>query len=153
MGYESPKPSATPLVATPGHITPQQTSPSSAGAAAATRRDVPVQIDMTKGPPSICPSLILPTTEARFVIAMDSLRPGSGQVDILGTSGRKLLHATITRQPDGRQLLAVASVGCQEDPRCIIHGAAAGSAKMEVSSRRGKPYGMLEPNNATLTLT
>lgn len=88
------------------------------------------------------------------MIAMDSLRPGSGQIDILGTSGRKLLHATITQQPDGRHVLALASVGCQEDPRCIIHGPAAGSTKMEVSGRQGEPYGMLEPDsNATLILT
>jgi len=156
--YESARPSATPLAASPPghhtpHITPRPTLPPTAGAAATGRREVPAHIDMTNGPPSICPSLILPNTEARFVIAMDSLRPGSGQIDILGTSGRKLLHATITQQPDGRQVLALASVGCQEDPRCIIHGPAADSVKMEVSGRQGSLYGWLEPDNTTLILT
>jgi len=155
--YDTGRPSATPLAATPGHqtpthITPRPTLPPTAGAAA-TKRELPAQVDMTNGPPSICPSLILPNTEARFVIAMDSLRPGSGQIDILGTSGRKLLHATITQQPDGRHVFALASVGCQEDPRCIIHGPAAGSVKMEVSGRQGQPYGMLEPDNSTAILS
>jgi len=161
--YDSGRPSATPLAGSPWHqtphITPRPILPPTAGAAAAARQEVarhevPVQMDMTNGPPSICPSLILPNTEARFVIAMDSLRLSSAcQIDILGTSGRKLLHAAITLQPDGRHVLALASVGCQEDPRCIIHGPAAGSAKMEVSGRQGQPYGMLEPENAGVILT
>mmetsp|Transcript_4805 Transcript_4805/g.8721 ORF Transcript_4805/g.8721 Transcript_4805/m.8721 type:complete len:468 (+) Transcript_4805:114-1517(+) len=115
-------------------------------------------------PPPICPSLILPHTEARFMIAMDSLkRLSTGSVDILGTSGRKLLHAAVSETPDNRRCLAVASCGCEDDPRtCILTPSTAVSSStgegqsqdLEVYGKSGSFYGRIESqsgsNNAVL---
>mmetsp|Transcript_51596 Transcript_51596/g.122776 ORF Transcript_51596/g.122776 Transcript_51596/m.122776 type:complete len:425 (+) Transcript_51596:139-1413(+) len=99
------------------------------------------------GPPPICPSLILPHTEARFQIALPSLRGSTGQVDILGTSGRKLLHATAAPKDDRRMQLAVASIGCEDDPRTVIIADMLPTPDnpdiMEVYSRGGELYGSL----------
>jgi len=114
-------------------------------------------VDASGGPPAICPSLILPNTEARFMISMEQLVPSSGSmsINILGTSGRKLLHASVDNASDGRRMLAIASVGCEDDPRCLINRPPPESSMphLEVQGRYGKPYGKLEmlpPNRAIL---
>mmetsp|Transcript_151932 Transcript_151932/g.290782 ORF Transcript_151932/g.290782 Transcript_151932/m.290782 type:complete len:511 (+) Transcript_151932:3-1535(+) len=72
-------------------------------------------------PPPICPSLILPHTEARFMVPMEQMKVvGPGVLDINGTSGRKLLHATVSDTGDGRRCLSVASCGCEDDPRVTV---------------------------------
>jgi hypothetical protein len=112
------------------------------------------------GPPSICPSLILPHTEARFMIPIESLMRASGELDIRGTSGRKLLHGSVTETPEGRRALALASCGCEDDPRITVlapsrpfaqgplsSGAPAEGSMgiMEIYGKGGKFYGTLEP--------
>jgi hypothetical protein len=102
------------------------------------------------GPPPICPSLILPNTEARFMISMESLRNPGAAIDILGTSGRKLLHADINQSADGRGSLSLCSVGCEDDPRCTITAATSASSlsplsSLEISGRGRRPYGTMEP--------
>jgi len=111
--------------------------------------------------PPICPSLIMPHTEARCFIPIDVLRTLAEldtqieQFDILGTSGRKLLLGTLSKTPEGRRYLALASCGCAED-RCVTllappshsqqgrtpHGL---SGIMELYGKNGKFYGTLEP--------
>lgn len=102
----------------------------------------------SSGPPPVCPSLILPNTEARFMINMESLRSPTGSIDIHGTSGRKLLHADFSQFADGRRSIALCSVGCEDDPRCIITAPAASALTMtplEILARGRRPYGTLEP--------
>lgn len=96
------------------------------------------------GPPPICPTLILPSTEARFKISMDRLvRITTGDFDILGTSGRKLLQASV-REDKGRRSLSLASVGCEEEPRCTVVASVDGPG-LEVYGRGGALYGNLVP--------
>jgi len=71
-------------------------------------------------PPPICPSLVLPKMEAKFVIALSSLKRPTGVVNILGNSGRMLLKALISQTPDGRRCLALSSSGNEDDPRTIV---------------------------------
>merc|ERR1719478_1584449 len=101
--------------------------------------------------PPICPSLILPHTEARFMIQMDHLLSlTTGPVDILGTSGRKLLHALVCDSPDGRRCLMLSSCGCEDDPRTCIFTSPGQSTQevpsevFEVFGKAGKFYGWLE---------
>merc|ERR1719389_437521 len=101
------------------------------------------------GPPSICPSLILPHTEARFMIPIESLMRASGELDIRGTSGRKLLHGSVTETAEGQRCLSFASCGCEEDPRVTvlsgsreraqgpISGGVSGMSPMQVYGKSG----------------
>merc|ERR1719352_885045 len=110
--------------------------------------------------PPICPSLILPHTEARFMVPIEGLMRASGELDIRGTSGRKLLHGSVTETPEGRRALALASCGCEDDPRITVlapsrpfaqgplsSGAPAEGSMgiMEIYGKGGKFYGTLEP--------
>jgi len=97
--------------------------------------------------PPICPSLILPHTEARFMIQMAHLqRESAGPVNILGTSGRQLLHALVCGSPDNRRCLMVASCGCEDDPRTCIFTPLNDepSQALEIFGKAGKFYGWLE---------
>jgi len=109
--------------------------------------------------PPICPSLILPHTEARFMIPFESLQRGDGALEIRGTSGRKLLHGTLKDTDGGRRSLQIASAGCEEDPRVTVvappilstrfgEGGSAGQKKnmgvLELYGKGGKFYGTLE---------
>lgn len=109
------------------------------------------QPDMSSGdlaaggiPPPICASLILPNAEACFEIHLESLARGRApSMEILGTSGRKLLQATTTMLPNGRNCLAIASAGCEDEPRAAV----CTSSKVgvfEVFGRGGQMYGTLE---------
>lgn len=102
--------------------------------------------------PAICPSLILPHTEARFMIPVDAIqRLTTGSIDIMGTSGRKLLHAMVCDSPDGRRCLMLASCGCEDDPRACVFtspdsssGPKAAENPLEIFGKSGKFYGWLE---------
>lgn len=111
-------------------------------------------------PPPICPSLILPRTEARFMVKMQTLQQGisisTGSVlDILGTSRRKLLHASIVEENAGGRQLALASVGCEDNPRVFVRagpvplsmGDSDAPQSMEIHGRRGALYGTLEASS------
>jgi hypothetical protein len=65
-------------------------------------------------------------------------------MDILGTSGRKLLHANVCDSPDGRRCLALASCGCEDDPRVCIFTPQHGEQALEVFGKGGKFYGWIE---------
>mmetsp|Transcript_52051 Transcript_52051/g.111413 ORF Transcript_52051/g.111413 Transcript_52051/m.111413 type:complete len:458 (-) Transcript_52051:151-1524(-) len=99
-------------------------------------------------PPLLCPSLILPNTEARFMVDMDTLKSGvqSGNLCITGTSGRKLLHGTLCEMGSTR-VFKLCSVDCEEDPRATVHTDASGI--MKIFGRGGEFYGDLEPNGNT----
>lgn len=98
--------------------------------------------------PPICPSLILPHNEARFVAQMAQLkRSWVGSLDILGTSGKKLLNALVCDGPDNRRCLILASCGCEDDPRTCIFTPADPTdpqAGLEIFGKSGKFYGWLE---------
>eukprot|EP00930_Biecheleria_cincta_P076025 TRINITY_DN6322_c0_g1_i1.p1 TRINITY_DN6322_c0_g1~~TRINITY_DN6322_c0_g1_i1.p1 ORF type:complete len:403 (-),score=55.13 TRINITY_DN6322_c0_g1_i1:244-1452(-) len=97
-------------------------------------------------PPPICPSLILPTHEARFRINLKNLTAAAqgelSAIDILGMSGQKLLHGSLQEMPEAGLHLAISSVGCEADPRATI--VAGKSYSHEVYGRGGQPYGTLE---------
>lgn len=94
-------------------------------------------------PPVICPSLVLPNTEARFMIAIDCLlTPGITSIDITGTSGRNLLKAVLSQQ-DGQRCLEISSIGCEDDPRAIVI-AEPSSDTMKIYKRGREHVGTLE---------
>lgn len=106
------------------------------------------------GPPAICPSLILPRDEARFMVPSSSLRQQvCGPIDVFGTSGRKLMQAAVQGGDGNPYSFSIASVGCEGDPRCTVRSVddARTSSSLhelgilEVFGRSGKPYGILEP--------
>lgn len=75
-------------------------------------------------------------------------------MDIFGTYGRRLLHADV-RAADGRRSLSICSVGCEDDPRCIIHAPADFSGSrtrnpLEISGRARRAYGRLEPGSPVM---
>merc|ERR1740138_1048377 len=77
---------------------------------------------------------------------MESLRNPAGSIDILGTSGRKLLHADLNQLSDGRRSVSLCSVGCEDDPRCTITAPAntLPTSALEIYGRGRRPYGSLE---------
>lgn len=106
------------------------------------------------GPPAVCPSLILPKQEAKFMISLDSmLRPDTtaGMLDIKGSSGRTLLRAQLgaCAEAAGRICLSLASVGCEDDPRTRILSPAPGQPGFELYGRGNRYYGSLEPSAAS----
>jgi len=97
------------------------------------------------GPPPLCASLILSKTEARFLLPLEGLRNSRGDLanlDIRGTSGSKLMHATMEAGPNGQLMLALFLVGCEHDPRAIIY--AATPTVMEIYGRGKRFYGTME---------
>eukprot|EP00928_Gymnodinium_smaydae_P049603 TRINITY_DN3330_c0_g1_i2.p1 TRINITY_DN3330_c0_g1~~TRINITY_DN3330_c0_g1_i2.p1 ORF type:complete len:529 (+),score=83.68 TRINITY_DN3330_c0_g1_i2:915-2501(+) len=92
--------------------------------AAESRSTVMSSKTTTVPPPPICPALVMPNTETRFLIKMDDLqRIKVGSLEITGNSGRALLTATISASPPGSQELArlsIASIGCTADPRTTL---------------------------------
>jgi len=112
--------------------------------------------------PPICPSLILPVTEARFMISMDSLRQlkGSvGPIDITGQSGKKLLHGTLEDHGAERRL-SIASVNCAGDPRAVVIWPGEGSNHYMIYGRQVhgdtatlRLYGVMEYVGSKLILS
>lgn len=109
-----------------------------------------VMSNNSAGPPPVCPTLILPHTEARFKMMMEPLRNlATGYldtVDVLGTSGRKLLHAAVADLPDGKRCLALSSCGCEDDPRiCVFFKPNEGSQnvaqEVDLFGKQGQFYG------------
>lgn len=107
--------------------------------------------DTSAGPPALCPSLILRTTEARFLVSMDCLKKPNeviSSIDIRGTSGSKLMHAAIEDGPNRQPMLALFLVGCEHDPRAIMF--ASSPTLIEVYGRGGRVYGSLQVDPAGL---
>jgi hypothetical protein len=102
--------------------------------------------------PPMCPSLILPHTEARFVVPTEDIIRGQGQLEIRGTSGRRLLSGTITETPAGHRCLALASCGAEEDPVMILSPPREDGRErqpgqldtLEIFGKGGSHYGTLE---------
>jgi len=143
-----PSPMNSQLPSQQGNLrTPLASSVSLQATKASDGPEVGGKTDGTIDLPPICPSLILPHTEARFMIQMDHLlRVATGPINILGTSGRKLLHALVCDSPDGRRCLMLASCGCEDDPRTCIFTpqTAEPSQALEIFGKAGKFYGWLE---------
>lgn len=108
---------------------------------------------------AICPALILPQGEALFSILADSMRRlGLGQypVEVLGPSGRQLLHARLPAQPAGGMLstnpgpgrwLELTSTAKSRHPHACVGPlplAAAARMPLEIRGPRGDVYGSLE---------
>lgn len=75
--------------------------------------------------------------------------PASGALDVLGTSRRKLLHVVMSEESGGGRQLALASVGCEDNPRVFVSapaGAFSGSQPLDIRGRKGNAYGTLEPS-------
>lgn len=100
------------------------------------------------GVPAVCPHLILPNNEARFMIGMGALsRTSAGMLDVKGTSGRTLLSASIGEEGN-RRCLQLASVNCERDPRTRILAplpGAEGRGVLEVYGKQNRFYGTIEP--------
>jgi hypothetical protein len=114
----------TPAKASPAQAllqAPQMTNPAQSPMQASYAKKRPqANVSSPSNLPPICPSLILPHTEARFMVPTENIIRGQGQLEIRGTSGRRLLSGTITDTPAGHRCLALASCGCEEDPRVTI---------------------------------
>lgn len=112
-------------------------------------------------PDAICPALILPHGEAQFSIKVESLRKlGAGQypVEILGPSGRPLLHARLPTTPLSSNSVAAGSQGVwlelSTTPQSRYPHASVGPITLGVVTRqpleirgpRGDTYGTMEPS-------
>jgi len=97
-------------------------------------------------PPPICPSLVLPTNEARFMISLEDLQAATqgflGPMDIKGLSGQKLLHGVLEDVPGIGRRLSIASVRCESDPRALI--VPCNSFSHRLYGRDHEEYGTLE---------
>jgi hypothetical protein len=102
-------------------------------------------VDSMHGVPPVCPSLILPNTEARFMIELDHLiQMKNGGIEIKGTSGRTLLHANLDVERDQRRVLKLASVGCEQDPRTTVRSPQIAGGAFELTGKSNQPYGSIE---------
>lgn len=70
--------------------------------------------------PVLCQALLLPSMESRFCVSVEALQRGfrRGSLDIMGTSGKKLLDVVV-QDPGGRRQLQICSVGSRE-PRVTV---------------------------------
>jgi len=101
----------------------------------------------TSWPPPICPTLILPKTEARLLIAVSSLHdPKAEMIDIVSTSQKKLLTLSIGCQADGGKFLSISSTGTEDDPRASVYHTKDESSTpvLRIDGKRGAPYGILK---------
>jgi hypothetical protein len=78
---------------------------------------------------------------------MASLRQACN-FEIKGTSGRTLLHAYVNDLGSGRRRLALASVGCKDDPRTVVTNPGHGRG-LEICGKGNEVYGMLVPDPST----
>lgn len=86
-------------------------------------RPYPAPASRGPGPaavPVLCQALLLPSMESRFCVSVEALQRGfrRGSLDIMGTSGKKLLEL-VMQDPGGKRQLQICSVGSQE-PRVIV---------------------------------
>lgn len=110
--------------------------------------------------PHLYPSLVLPRHKAIFRIETQRLQfllHNSGELDIRGTTGRRLLHAGKIHQPPGYSQLKISSVDCTDKPRTTVRTPrmtdpsfgyvgrnVTSSERLEVYGRQESPYGILE---------
>lgn len=101
--------------------------------------------------PPVCPQLVLPHTEARFLVPWEMLINvlRSGNLDINSTSGRKLLHGSIAGASSGLdgQAVTISRCGSEDDPQVTVQlGSGSGSLPqvMQVLGQNGGFYGTLE---------
>jgi len=145
MGFAG-RESASPSQVSLGRATlyPQPAATLSPSVPASSPQSLPPNIET---PQALCPNLILPNTEARFMVDMESLVSGNvNTLDIIGLSGMKLLDASVQITPDGKRNLVLTSVGIQDLCTCSFtpDPKAAGPKVIEVYGRGGKHYGTLE---------
>mmetsp|Transcript_134997 Transcript_134997/g.431264 ORF Transcript_134997/g.431264 Transcript_134997/m.431264 type:complete len:561 (-) Transcript_134997:22-1704(-) len=107
---------------------------------------------------ALCPALILPQGKAQFSIPAEAIqRLGLGQypVEILGPTGRQLLHARLPAQPVGGALaslgsgrwLELTSTATSRHPHACLGPlplAAPARAPLEIRGPRGDAFGTLE---------
>lgn len=108
----------------------------------------------------ICPALILPQGEAQFTIFAESmrrLRIGQYPVEVLGPSGRQLLHARLPAHPAGGNFdssyrtgrwLELTSTAKSKHPHACVGplplALAAFRTHLEIHGPRGNVYGTFE---------
>jgi len=99
-------------------------------------------------PPPLCPVLVLPVSEARFAVPMQSLTKVDPKgFDILGLSGNPLLHAAVRRSQLGGCFLEVGMAHAHSSPRATIGpvtDSASASSGWEIHGPNGAFYGMLD---------
>lgn len=107
---------------------------------------------------AICPALILPHGEARFTIPAESVRRlalGEYPVEILGPSGRPLLHARLPAEPVGGvstslgpgRWLELTTTPTSRYPHACVGPLLLGSRSsqpLQIRGPRGDAYGILE---------
>jgi len=101
-------------------------------------------------PPPLCPTLVMPMSEALLGIKMYELAELSaeGELTIVGISGKPLLRAEVKKIGDARSL-EIAMPERNSIPRATIAPPAAGemaggSRALEIRGMRGSFYGILE---------
>lgn len=118
--------------------------------------------DPSNSQDAICPALILPHGEAHFSVPVEGvLKLGVGQfpVEILGPSGRPLLHARLPAQPVGNAPAAAKGAGrwleltttaTSRYPHACVGPVTLGSPAieaLEIRGPKGNAYGLLEPGD------
>lgn len=97
-------------------------------------------------PPPICPALIMEKAEAKFVLSVKQLTGGTGEFEVYGSSGRKLLNGMLKTTGDNR-MVALSSNSSSQDPRCRI---VPGSGRdLQVYGRDNQLYGSLRGDAST----
>lgn len=149
-GSLSPSVASAQLLSAQSLQSPQMSTPALQAEEAKIRAQLQQEAAAQKADvPAICPSLVLPHTEARFKInrlQIEQLRgAATGSLDIKGTSGKKLLHALVCQSPDGRQCLMLSSCGCEDDPRACVFTS---PTDFEIFGKAGKFYGWLKAQGA-----
>ncbi|CAE8638086.1 unnamed protein product, partial [Polarella glacialis] len=108
-------------------------------------------------PDAICPALILPHGEAQFLLPAEALRRLSrGPVEVLGPSGRPLLHARLQAAagapvPTQGMWLELSTTATSKYPHAsvgplVLGKALAAPGSLEVRGPRGDRYGLLQPS-------
>lgn len=97
-----------------------------------------------EGPPPVCPNLVLPSTEAAFMLPLETIQRPHGSFDMTGPSGRKIMNIHVVLGPNSHRCIAVSPLNCDE-PRCVVHEPKNDCRDMEVQGRSGTSYGLLRP--------
>jgi hypothetical protein len=115
--------------------------------------DQPYRQSVGSKPPPLCPTLVMPMSEALLGIQMYELAQLSaeGELNIVGISGKALLRARIKKMGNQRTL-EIAMPEPNSIPRATIQPAAEnmssglqqGSRALEIRGMRGAFYGILE---------
>eukprot|EP00747_Dinoflagellata_sp_TGD_P162733 gnl/TRDRNA2_/TRDRNA2_180660_c0_seq1.p1 gnl/TRDRNA2_/TRDRNA2_180660_c0~~gnl/TRDRNA2_/TRDRNA2_180660_c0_seq1.p1 ORF type:complete len:598 (+),score=136.76 gnl/TRDRNA2_/TRDRNA2_180660_c0_seq1:79-1872(+) len=106
-------------------------------------------------PPPLCPNLVLPTTEVRFAVPVQTLLSiATGEFDVVGVLGNPLLRADVKEVPGGRQLQLAMALPCSL-PRVTIRpllqeASDSTDGRLEIRGPHQRFYGTIEAEGPNL---